>query len=338
MIKKKTTLFVLAATACITAMFLASSCRNSADTDPSRYLPSVSGNAGDVLIVINRNFWEGEVGDALRDILACDYPFLPQREPVFTLYNTPHSSFSGSFMVHRNIIIANISPEIDSAGMEYHSNVWAKPQVVVGINARDEKEAVAMIGENREMIVNTIEQGERDRIINNSIKFEDRSVRETVTGIIGGSPYFPRGYTIKKKTGECIWISQETTYVNQGILVFKFPYTDPAQLSREYMEKKLYSLWQKHVPGMRENSYMTPNRLIQPSFENISYRGMPMIEMRGLWEVENDYMGGPFVCHIFPDRQNRNIIILNGFVYAPKYDKRNYLRQVESILYSFRWK
>ena len=30
-------------------------------------------------------------------------------------------------------------------------------------------------------------------------------------------------------------------------------------------------------------------------------------------------------------------IVLQGFVYAPKYDKRHYLRQVESIIYSFEW-
>ena len=32
------------------------------------------------------------------------------------------------------------------------------------------------------------------------------------------------------------------------------------------------------------------------------------------------------------------MIMLEAFVYAPKYDKRHYLRQVESVLYSFEWK
>jgi len=31
------------------------------------------------------------------------------------------------------------------------------------------------------------------------------------------------------------------------------------------------------------------------------------------------------------------MIVMEGFVYAPKYDKRQYLRQVESVLYSFEW-
>lgn len=34
----------------------------------------------------------------------------------------------------------------------------------------------------------------------------------------------------------------------------------------------------------------------------------------------------------------KDIIVLEAFVFAPRYDKRQYLRQVESLLYSFEWK
>ena len=33
-----------------------------------------------------------------------------------------------------------------------------------------------------------------------------------------------------------------------------------------------------------------------------------------------------------------DIIVMEAFVHAPRYDKRSLLRQVESILYSFEWK
>ena len=46
-------------------------------------------------------------------------------------------------------------------------------------------------------------------------------------------------------------------------------------------------------------------------------------------------MGGPFISHFFMDKDKRNIIALEAFVYAPRYNKRNYLRQVESLIYSF---
>lgn len=306
--------------------------------DREQYLPNITGNAGEVLVVINKGYWEGELGSTLREILAGEYPFLPQREAVFKLFNATPGGFTGSYLLHRNIVIVNVSPEVDTTGIRMTRNSWAKPQVIVTVSATTPEEASELISDNRELIVNTIEQAERDRLIASSKKYEDKEVRMAVTENIGGSPYFPTGFTMKKNTPEFMWISQETTYVNQGILIFKFPYTDSSQLTPEYLKNKLHDLWQANVPGMRENSYMTFNKVIDPGFSNIEYNGQTMVEMRGLWEVENDYMGGPFVCHIFPDPARENIIILNAFVYAPKYDKRKYLRQVESIIYSFDWK
>lgn len=322
----------------MSAIMLSSCGNNKKSKDRTDYLPNITGNSGEVLVVINKGYWEGDLGSTLRKILAGEYPFLPQREPVFKLFNATPSGFTGSYMLHRNIVIVNVSQEIDSAGVSITSDAWAKPQVIVTVSATTPDEATELIIDNSELIVNAIEQAERNRLIASSIKYEDRDVRMAVTKNIGGSPYFPKGFTMKKNTPDFMWISQETTYVNQGILIFKIPYTDSTQLDPAYLKDTLHDLWQANVPGMRENSYMTFNKVIEPGFRNIEYKGQTMIEMRGLWEVENDYMGGPFVCHIFPDKERQNIIILNAFVYAPKYDKRKYLRQVESIIYSFAWK
>ncbi len=321
----------------ISALLL-SSCGNREPKDRTKYLPNITGNAGEVLVVINKGYWEGELGSTLREILAGEYPFLPQREPVFKLFNATPGGFSGSYLLHRNIVIVNVAPEIDTTGIRVSRDAWAKPQVIVTVSANTPEEASELITGHSELIINSIEQAERDRLIANSYKYQDKEVFDAVAANLGGSPYFPTGFSMKKNTPGFMWISQETTYVNQGILIFKIPYTDTTQLAPASLKSTLYDLWQANVPGMRENSYMTFNKVIEPGFRNIEYKGQTMVEMRGLWEVENDYMGGPFVCHIFPDRNRENLIILNAFVYAPKYDKRKYLRQVESIIYSFNWK
>ena len=46
-------------------------------------------------------------------------------------------------------------------------------------------------------------------------------------------------------------------------------------------------------------------------------------------------MGGPFISDAFLSADGKNVIVIEGFVYAPKYDKRDYLRQVEAIIYSW---
>ena len=56
-------------------------------------LPNVSGKAGEIVVVIDKDNWEGEIGNALRGILAEDCPYLAQREPLFNLANVPPGSF-----------------------------------------------------------------------------------------------------------------------------------------------------------------------------------------------------------------------------------------------------
>ena len=94
---------------------------------------------------------------------------------------------------------------------------------------------------------------------------------------------------------------------------------------------------QKYVPGMFDNTYMITSQFITPGVKFLKYHDLDFAETRGLWEVYNDFMGGPFVSHSFYSKDGKDIIVLEAWVYAAKYDKRQYLRQVESLLYSFEW-
>jgi len=74
-----------------------------------------------------------------------------------------------------------------------------------------------------------------------------------------------------------------------------------------------------------------------PMIEYLKFRGRDIVQTRGMWEVENDFMGGPFVSHSFYSPDGKDIYVAEAWVYAPRYDKRQYLRQVESILHSWEW-
>ena len=54
----------------VTLTAILTSCGNKTPKDRTQYLPNITGNAGEVLIVINKSYWEGELGSTLREILA----------------------------------------------------------------------------------------------------------------------------------------------------------------------------------------------------------------------------------------------------------------------------
>lgn len=301
-------------------------------------LPNISGKAGEVIVVIDKGQWEGAVGTVLRDTLACDYPYLPQREPLFTLINVAPVGFTQMFQLHRNIVIVNIKPDVTEPGIIYRNDVWARPQCVIRINAADADTAIQLIKDDSKKIVATLEQAERDRVIANAKKYEELSLAPEVAKMAGGSPHFPSGYKLKKKTDDFIWIEYNPQYVTQGILVYKYPVVEGEQMmDLDNILENSNEMLKKNVPGMFDNTYMTTSSIVRPSIEYKRFKGLDFAEIRGLWEVQNDFMGGPFVSHAFYSQDGKDVIVLQAFVYAPKYDKRHYLKQVESVIYSFEW-
>lgn len=301
-------------------------------------LPNISGKAGEVIVVIDKGQWEGAVGTTLRDSLACDCPFLPQKEPLYTLVDLAPSGFTQMFQLHRNIIIVNIKSDVTEPGILYRNDVWARPQCVIRINAADSETAVQIIKENSQKIVAYLEQAERDRVIANAKRYEELSISPVITEMVGGAPHFPSGYKIKKKTDDFIWVEYNPQYVTQGVFVFKYPVEEGEQMmDLDNIIRNSNEIMKNNVPGMFDNTYMMISDFARPSIEYKKYKGLEFAEIRGFWEVYNDFMGGPFVSHVFYSQDGKEVIVLQGFVYAPKYDKRHYLRQVESIIYSFEW-
>lgn len=330
---KKFITYLAAALAVITAL---ASCNN--EKNRKALLPNITGKAGEVIVVIDKANWEGAVGNVLRDSLTSDTPFLPQREPLFNLVNVPSSGFGSMFQVHRNIIMVNISSAVTNPGIVYRKDVWAAPQTVININATDSESAVKLIQENCADMTATIEQAERDRIIRNIRKYSEHKLAPIVSEVFGGSPQFPAGYQLKKRTDDFIWIEYAIEYVTQGILIYKYPVVEGEEMmGLDSILEHSNEMLKNNVPGMFDNTYMTISSFARPSIEYKRYKGLDFAEIRGFWEVYNDYMGGPFVSHAFYSRDGKDIIVLQAFVYAPKYDKRQYLRQVESVIYSFGW-
>lgn len=319
----------------LSALLTLSSCQSNPE---EVILPSISGKPGEIGIVSTKSNWESAPGNILREILCQDFPFLPQNEPKYDLFNIPDAAFSKVFQVHRNLIFVSTGEDYPESKFILNKDIWAAPQTVVRIEAPTAEDAANIIKENEANLLAIFDQAERDRVITNAKEFEDASVRQEVTNMIGGSPYFPKGYLIKKIDTDFMWISYETTYTNQSFLIYKYPYNSVTQFDTEALAEKRNAITKVQIPCTTENSYMIINPMINPESQLIRYNGREFVESRGLWEAYNDFMGGPYVSHSFVSKDGTEIIVIDAFVYAPKYKKKNYLKQVESILYSFQWK
>ncbi len=312
----------------------AASCKNSGKP----LLPNVSGKAGEVVVVIDKAAWEGNLGNEVRNLLARDAEYLPQREPLYNLVTLTPATFSDLFKYHRNILLFNIDKAVATQGVEYRNDVWAHPQCVIQVNAASADSAISVVRKSGEVIAGAIEQAERNRVLLNTLLYEEPNLSPVVEKMTGARMHFPIGYHLKKATDNFIWIANETQYTIQGVFVYKYPASlGDAEFTEENIIARRNAVLKQNVPGMFDNTYMITSTFITPGVKFLRYHGQDFAETRGLWEVYNDYMGGPFVSHSFYSRDGKDVIVLEAWVYAAKFDKRQYLRQVEALLYSFEW-
>ena len=298
-------------------------------------LPSVSGKAGEIIVVMEKPDWEDTLGSDVRDLLACDCPWLAQKEPLYNLVNVVPSAFVDLFKVHRNIILFQVGPQIDTTGIIYKHDVWASPQCVIQLSAPTSAQASELLKEKGPMIISSFEQAERDRVIRNTRRYEERDIYPAVARVFGGSPHFPSGYKIRKITDDFAWIADDKQ-VYQDVFIYRYPVeADPFTLDKIVTHRN--AILKENVPGMFDGTYMTTSEFFTPTLEYLKYRGRDLVQVRGMWEVQNDFMGGPFVSHSFYSPDGSEIYVAEAWVYAPQFDKRQYLRQVESVLYSWEW-
>ncbi|HBL74974.1 MAG: hypothetical protein A2W90_06615 [Bacteroidetes bacterium GWF2_42_66] len=295
---------------------------------------NITGKAGEMIIVIPKEAWSGAPGTVLRKILNQPQLGLPQEEPIFSLIDVPPAAFNDIFRTTRNIITVRISSTIDEPVAEYKNDVWAHPQAVVNINAKSQEEFEKLFLENSDKIVAFFLKAEKDRLMGNYKQYSDKVVYNTLLKSFNLKMNVPPGFKVVKKTDDFAWLRYETTEISQWIFIYTYKYESDSTFTPDFQLAKRDEYLKKYVPGPRDSTYMTTERQIIPLFNIFEHNGNHASEMRGLWRVENDFMGGPFISIAELDASNNRIVTVEGSVYAPRFDKRNYLRQVEAIVYS----
>lgn len=298
--------------------------------------PKVSGNAGEVLIVMPERNWSSEPGGTFREILTTDIEGLPQPEPLFSLVHVIPDQFAKIFNSHRNIILVSIGPENEKDKISVQQDIWSTPQIVINIKAGSEEACQELLKKNSDYLVDRINRAEQERVLINYRKFMEAGIVHSLKKNHHISLVIPKGYRLDVDSTNFVWLASETPTSSQGILIYFYPYTDENTFTPEYLVEKRDRFLKKYVPGPNPNTWMATEDLLPPSFNEFELDGKYYSEIRGLWKLQNGFMGGPFVSLSTVDELRKRVVTVEGFVYAPSEKKREYLRQVESILYTLK--
>jgi len=338
----------------IAFLSLTSACSDQQMKQSINYLPSATGSIDEVIVVMNENFWLGNLGDDLRASLMTDYEILPQREPLFDLRQVPGQSFTNLLQRSSVVLVvgtaddtgpttnlikealANFSGTAEEMPSVFaKQNVWSSPQQVVYIYGKNEADLSKKIKEYEGIIIEKLyEMGDKKALKNSYVPGINDGLTSVVYDKFGLNFKIPNKYEVALSTDSVMWLrfDNHSTEAVLNVIISRWPYEGKAPLISQTFPIELRNEIGKYVSGQAANSYMIADTILPflQTYHNLG--NVKAVKSRGLWRLVGDFMGGPFVNYCFNDEKRQQTINIDGFVYAPKSKKRPLMRKLTQMI------
>ena len=298
--------------------------------DGTKIVLASSGNLNEISIVVEDQLWEGSVGKALTNILSKPIYGLPQQEPLFKLRQIPPRVFSGFVTKSRTIIIIENNKQKHTRLL---LNKYASPQTVIVVSGMTSREIIEELKKHSKKIINNIKEAE--------IKEKQRRIRKSLNSsqvldsIFKIKLNYPSIYRVAAVDRNFVWLRKDTKSGSVNLSVFQTP-LKTNRLNTEKIITIRDSVSKQKIPGPTKETYMSTETQYKPVLVPTKIRKYKGLEVRGLWEVKKQFMGGPFINFSVVDSINNRILFFDGFVYSPGTEKASYIFEIEAIIKSLK--
>lgn len=293
-----------------------------------------SGKINVISVIIEEQLWNGEVGDSLRNKFAAPVIGLPQEEPLFTINQYPSKFLEGYMTTSRNILIVSRGKQSDFKIVGENNEITQNKFYISGKNAA----AIALeIEEHTPEIIEKIrmtEINENQRLIDTALIDTKKISQKFKIGI-----HIPKGYNYVLEKRKFLWLKKEIPSGNNSILIYEVPFSclkkEPSVIHN--IIKMRDSIGRLYIHGTVPRTKMVTEDSYAPYLFNIKIDGHETFETKGTWQLQNDYMSGPFINYSIIDKKNNRILVLEGFCYAPSKEKRDLMFELEAIIKSVKF-
>ncbi len=298
-----------------------------------------TGKPGELMLVMNKEYFESPMGLALYDLLEDDAPSLPQSEPSLRISRIPTQSFTGFMQLVRNVLIVDVDAErYTQTALKYSYDDWAKGQIVLRITSPSPDSVINYTKRDGEAIMNLFLRHELFLFGELLSKQYSQQALEKVDSLFGYRVNVPEDIRSSKVGQDFLWMSNASMRSRHDLLVYSYPYHSDKDISLDAIVAKRDSVLRMNISGEFEGSYPCTEQNYGLLYRRVQLGDTKArAEVRGLWKMTGGaMMGGPFVCQAVVDEQAGKVYVVEGFVYRPNEDKLHLIRMMEAALYSFR--
>jgi hypothetical protein len=295
-----------------------------------RILPSSTGTHSEMLIVVDNELWDGQLGKDLRDAFSVTQYGLPQNEPIFRLAQLDPSELSTVMKRSKSLLWVEV------ADTQYYSvarNVFAKPQLMATVIGKSPKDVSRIVAAKAPEIIASFRKSDREILTARLKKSSYKQLPDALKDVGIEKMVLLKGFqnTVNNDEVKIFWLDGVKT--TQGLLVTRRPAMDNILPGQDIVSFR-DSLTKKYIQGENDESYVAIEKLIPPLQTNTEIDGHFAIETRGLWQTEGDFMGGPFLSYSIYLDETDEVVTLDAFVYGPEAKKRPIMLELEAMMKS----
>ena len=330
--RKLLTLLTIATIALFTASCGGEETNADGTVKDTRILPPSSGTHSELLRVMPDELWLGPAGEAFREIYLADQEGLPQAESYFDASRVEPKDVNKILQKAKNILWVEKS---DTSFVKMTKDLWARPQRLVRITAPTEKALTAELRGSANQVMQAFKDHDMELIQTRLRRSAYAYTHENLKDIGIKSMLLHKGFdpTLDKENLKIF--ATKTVKTIQYIVISSRPMSEGLVSVDEIIAHR-DSIGKNYFEGSYEDSYMTTEMLIPPAIANTEISGMFALETRGLWRMEGDFMGGPFLSYSIYDEKNDRILTVEALLYGPQAKKRNIVLEMEAMLKSIK--
>jgi len=321
--------------------------------------PNAYGRADKLTVVADDELYNDRVKDTIDYYYGSAYIILPQPEPIFDIQHVTPLKIK-NYEIQRKqrayLIVADLSNENalttqfvkQDIGEEnfrraledptFNTKVakdrWALGQLVIYIWGRDKDELISNLKINFPGITKRINKfDERQHEATVYFGGENITAKTKIIQSLGVELRVPEEYVLAISDSTTAWLRNETSKSSMNILIHRIKYTAKRQLTKEGLKNLRNNVGKNYVSSSVPDSYMRINDVDLPLYvDPVTIDNKYALHARGIWDIVNDFMGGPFVSYLIHDEEEGELILIDGFVHAPGEEKRLFMQQLNHIL------
>ena len=324
-------------------------------------LPRANGKAGQIIVVVDSAQWEGAVGNSLRATFQEQVPYLPREEPVFSLSHIDPMDFQSILRVQKNIIFVTVLSDKSRGSRKLRSYFTSESLKMIEDDPsifmyakQDEfargQEVLHLFGETEEILLKNIAKN-KAKLQKHFLDVEERRLYQSLyaakveKGIsrhinekLGCDIKVPFGYEIALEDEKFIWLRNFTPDVDKSVFISWVDYTSEDLFSLDSLlsiRTRVSSPYILYKPEDKTSYMLTETENFDVFRNEINFKDHYAVELRGLWKVNNYYMGGPFLSYAMVDESSNRLYYIEAFLYSPGKPQRDHMRELGTIVRTF---